>query len=53
MGKASFGAINASDARCPRSLYAKTPNLLGRIGPPSAPALTEHDANEEEGLETA
>ena len=39
-GEASFVATNTRDARRRRSLYAKTPNLLGRIGPPSAPALT-------------
>ncbi len=40
MGEASFAATNTNDARRPRSLYAKTQNLLGRIGPPPAPVLT-------------
>jgi len=38
-GEASFVATNSSDARRRRLLYAKTLNLLGRIGPLPAPAL--------------
>jgi len=40
MGEAPLAATDTNDARRPRSLYAKTRNLLWRIGPPPAPVLT-------------
>ena len=43
MSERPFSDVNDNDASCrrrPRSLYAKTRNLLALIGPPPAPALT-------------